>query len=276
MKEVRENIIRFVIQSNDIDISRFDPKFLDNSIRKRMSKTQCLSPLTYIKMLECDKRESIQLIDSLRISYSEFFRNSITWSVLDCLILPEIILQKQSPKKNELRIWSAACAKGQESYSIAMMLKGMKPVQDNHIKFRIFATDRDELLINESRKGIYTDRDIGNVNLKNINKWFSHKEETYSIVPELKENITFSIFDLLDENFSCPPISIFGGFDIVFCSNILFYYSTEIQEKILVKVSNSLSKGGYLVTGEAERGILIKHNFKEAFPQSAIFNISNK
>ncbi|MCX6307979.1 MAG: hypothetical protein NTY32_03790, partial [Bacteroidia bacterium] len=69
-----------------------------------------------------------------------------------------------------------------------------------------------------------------------------------------------------------PPESIFGDFDLIVCANLLFYYKPEYQNAILEKAVKALSKGGYLVTGEVERPLLIRNFFKEAYPFSAIYH----
>ena len=89
--------------------------------------------------------------------------------------------------------------------------------------------------------------------MKRAKQWFRKHYETYSVVKKLKKNIDFSVFDLFDDHLSCPPESIFGDFDIVFCANLLFYYKPEFRKIILEKTCNSLAKGGYLITGESER-----------------------
>ena len=71
-----------------------------------------------------------------------------------------------------------------------------------------------------------------------------------------KSYCSFSTHDLLDESLACPPASIYGDFDIVFCCNLLYYYRLEIQRRILDKVLRSVAPGGYLVTGEAETAIV--------------------
>jgi len=79
------------------------------------------------------------------------------------------------------------------------------------------------------------------------------------------------VFDLFDEQLLCPPGCIFGDFDLVLCSNLLFYYKDEYRKSILERIGKCMKSGGYLVTGEVERDILLCHNFREVFPQSAIF-----
>ncbi|NCB74522.1 MAG: hypothetical protein EOM51_07255 [Clostridia bacterium] len=70
--------------------------------------------------------------------------------------------------------------------------------------------------------------------------------------------ISFSTYDLLDKSTSSPQESIFGNFDLVICSNLLFYYQEKYQRFILKKLINSLDESGYLVTGEAERHSVTK------------------
>ena len=88
------------------------------------------------------------------------------------------------------------------------------------------------------------------------------------------KDIDFSVFDLFSEQLSSPPASIFGDFNLVICANLLFYYKHEFRKIILEKVGSCLAKGGYLVTGETERDILLRYNYHEIFPQSAIFSIN--
>jgi len=107
--------------------------------------------------------------------------------------------------------------------------------------------------------------------MKRVKQWFTKHADTYTIKPELKENIDFSVFDLFSEQLSAPPASIFGDFDLVVCANLLFYYKPEYQKVIVLKTGSSLANNGYLVVGETERDILQKHNYHEVFPQSAIF-----
>ena len=91
------------------------------------------------------------------------------------------------------------------------------------------------------------------------------------IKPELSRNIDFSVFDLLSGQLSSPRASIFGDFDLVLCANLLFYYKPDRQRTMLEKAGNALAHNGFLVAGDAERGILINHGYHEVYPRSAIF-----
>lgn len=271
MKAIIKRISKLLHQHKGIDILKYNESFLTKSIDRRMSENHYKSEEEYCDFLEQNKEEADSFIELLHNSYSEFFRNSLTFSVLEHIILPKLIHKKKDGKSKEIRIWSAACAQGQEVYSIAMLLEELRNGDKERVKYRLFATDKYDVQINKAQTGKYSKSDLNNVNLKRLEKWFTKQNDSYTIKSELMKNIDFSVFDLLDKNSTSPSASIFGDFDIVICANLLFYFEPKIRESMLDNVSRSISKGGYLITGEAEREILLNHNFTEVFPPSGIF-----
>ena len=260
-----------LLQNLGIDVIKFDANFLTRTLQKRMSLQNCNKIEEYTSILVEDIEEVNILKDSLHNGYSEFFRNSLTYAVLEHIILPEIIIQMKKNNRKEIRIWSSACASGQEAYSLAILMEEIKEVVGDKIKYRIFATDLDKSKIDYAVKGQYSSSVVNNISGKILEKWFLRNGDSFSVKPELKDHIDFSVFDLFSENFSCPPASIFGDFDIVLCANLLFYYKDEYRKYIIEKTSCSLSEKGYLVVGETERDILKKFGYKETIPKSAIF-----
>ncbi|MDO9255596.1 MAG: protein-glutamate O-methyltransferase CheR [Bacteroidales bacterium] len=256
---------------NSTDISSYDEQFLSKTLQKRMLEIHCANADDYLELIKQNAEEVGFFLNSLQIGYTEFFRNSLTFSVLEHIILPSLIQKKKDSKRKEIRIWSAACSGGQESYSLAMVMEELKNGDTKKFSYRIFSTDQNEALVQEARLGHYTQNALNNLSLKRINQWFTKKGDTYTVKPELKNNIDFSVFDLFSMELSCPPASIFGEFDIVVCANLLFYYKNEYRQAMLKKTGNCMAAGGYLVTGETERQILMDQNYTEAFPQSAIF-----
>jgi chemotaxis protein methyltransferase CheR len=259
-----------LLQSHGIDISYYDESFLDKCLQNRIEKNRCSSLGEFFKLLKQSNSEQQAFIETLQNSYSEFFRSPLTFAVLERIILPSFISKKLENKRKEFRIWSAACAGGEEVYSLAILLEEFKTGNDE-IKSRIFATDRNATRISEAEKGQYMVTALDKLSVSRAKKWFSKQSDVYTVKPELKANIEFSVFDLDDRKLSSPPASIFGDFDLIICANLLFYYKEEFRKIILEKFANCLADGGYLVTGEAEREILMKYNYHEVFPQSAVF-----
>lgn len=236
-----------------------------------MQDTGCELPVKYYDFLLQHEAEVDLFRNMLHISYSEFFRNSLTFSLLEHVVLPKIIFKNGSADRREIRIWSAACASGQEAYSLSMILEEMKNKELGKINYRIFATDMDEKQVEAARKGFFGRYSIDNLSYRRLNKWLTRRDSDFVINEELKANIYFSVFDLFSETAFCPPACIFGDFDLIFCSNLLYYYNEDCRRKIIEKAGNCLGQGGYLVTGETEREIVSKYNYSEIVPQSAIF-----
>ena len=269
MSEMNRNIVELFMNKHGMDISMFDESFVNKTVLQRIEFTGCLDLSDYSRFVAENEKEAALFTGLLQVSYSEFFRNPLTFSVLESIVLPEIIFRKRSNKSKEIRIWSAACAGGHEPYSLAMILENLIERNDK-MRYRIFGTDQNETQISKARLGEYNKESVGNVRQKQLEKWFVQSGNSYSIIPELKKHIKFSVFDLLSKH-SSPPESIFGDFDLILCANILFYYKPAVQKIIMDKIRDSLAEDGLLITGEAEREILKTGKFKEVFPQSAIF-----
>ena len=255
-----EEIIQSVSQKYGEDISLFDRFFVLKAIEKRVTKKDQNSYLSYLQTILDNPGEAQKFLSSLNINYSEFFRNSLTFSLLGKLILPFVLSKKEKTGDDGIRIWSASCAAGQEAFSIAMLLDELLSDKAKNLKYHIFATDKNEKLIRFAKRGSYDFEDVKKVTLNHITKYFKKENDRYVITGKLKENINFSVYNLLDEKTSCPPESIYGDFDIIFCCNILFYYNSIIQKVIIDKITECLPVGGYFVTGEAEKSIIEKIN----------------
>lgn len=269
MTDPNHQIIDYLLEYHQIDVSPFDASFLDRTILNRMLEKNCKSKDEYQSFLAESNNEKTELKNSFSVCYTEFFRNSFTFSVLERIVLPALIHKLKKNSSQEIRIWSAACASGQESYSLAMLLR--ETSNNDHYNFRIFATDQNAEQIKIAQEGVYKLSDLKLLTINRLNKWFIQQNDNYKIKDELKNCIEYSSFDLLDNKYTCPPASIFGSFDIIMCSNLLFYYSPAIRKKIILKLKKSLSPNGYLITSETEREILLQYKFKEIIPPSAIF-----
>lgn len=271
MEMQTKDFIELIEKSQGTDISVFDESYLVKSIECRRSLHENMSLKDYYSLLSTSGSEASILIDSLRIAYSEFFRNPLTFSCIEQLILPSLFAKKSKEKRKKIRIWSAACASGQESYSLAILVDEMKENLEEEIDIRIFATDINEAELAKAEQGIFSSYHLNKVTLKRLQTYFVKNDETYKIASSLKKYLDFSYFDLLSDQKTCPTPSIYGDFDIVMCCNLLFYYTPESRKRILEKIRNTLAPGGYLITGETERDILLKNNYKEVFEASAIF-----
>jgi len=250
------SILQALSRACSRDLSQFDEAFLRKSLDKRLSALSLDTAEAYLARLAEDSAEAPAFSGTLNISYSEFFRNSLNWALLEHAVLPGLVERMPSSGRAEIRIWSAACAAGQEAYSIALLIDELASSGSRPIPCRIFATDIVESELAAARRGVYGAASVQNVRVKHLDAYFTRAGDTYTVMPRLREQIDFSMYDLLDGRSTCPPASIFGDFGIIMCSNVLLYYRPDVRKSILSKVRSSLAPGGYLVTGEAERGIV--------------------
>lgn len=253
------------------ELSMYDDAFVRSSMQKRMELNGYSQPELYLKALKQDVAERALLLDSLHVSFSEFFRNPLTFAVLERVVLPELIQRARHANRPRLRIWSMACASGQEVYSLAMLLEEILELQQADVQYQLFGTDVNETEIEAARQGWFPKSALGNMTSRRLDRWFTEENEGFRIKDSLRKHLHFSVFDLNSDQLQSPSESIFGDFDLVFCANILFYYQADSQDRILKKATSVLTSGGYLVTGETERTILQRRHFKEQTAQSAIF-----
>jgi chemotaxis methyl-accepting protein methylase len=267
-----EALIQSMEQGHGLDISAYEMTFLQKTVDRMRADAGGMTVEAYCDCLAGSRTESEAFCRSLRVGYSEFFRDPLTFALLEQQVIPTLIAEKEEADGSELRVWSAGCAAGQEAWSMAILLDALCGAGEAALAYRIFATDVSEPDLNHAREGIYTAAAAGNIRLKHLQTCFSQQSDTYAIVPRLKARVDFSIYDLLDEQTVSPAESLYGDFDLILCCNLLFYYRPEIRQRILDKVCSALAPGGYFVTGETERGIVSEHQGLYAVnPPVAVF-----
>lgn len=263
-------IIQIYKKIYDLDISMYDDKFLKQVLESRLSVKEKLNPLDYLNDLSSNPIEVEILKQLLNNNHTEFFRNTLTFAHLEQWILPNLMGNKLG--NNELRIWSAGCSTGQEAYSIAILIENINSQKKEKTRYRIIATDISETALIEAKKGIYNESDILKIRVKDLKEFFLKSGDKYKINEDLKKNISFATYDLLDSLSSYPHESIFGNFDLVICCNLLFYYKKKHQDQILAKLINSMDEDGFLITGETEKQSVSNfNNLYLTVPPSPIF-----
>jgi len=255
--------------AHGLDVSLYDQDFLLRSALKRLEACGLSSLPDYAAALRENRAEADNLYNSLNISYSEFFRDPLAFSLLEQALLPGLL---RLAEDREIRVWSAGCAGGQEAYSVAMLLANLCAGRARPPKVRIFATDISGRALASAAAGVYAADALRNVRLEYLERYFRAEGDAYALSDEIKAMVHFSRHDLLDERAACPPPAIYGGFDLVLCGNLLIYYGPEARGRMLAGLRTSLEPGGWLVTGEAERELVAAFGgFSAVFTPAAIF-----
>ena len=264
-----DGFIRGLSSTQALDVSAYDRAFLYQSIARRMAAGGFATIADYADHLADHRAEAEDFHRLLRVGHSGFFRNPLTFALLEQRILPDLLKDRQRGGCDEIRIWSAGCAAGQEAWSVAILLDELTRAHDPPSSYRIFASDFSEQSLAIARAGVYSADSLGNVRLRQLGECFTRQGEFFTIAPRLRGKVDFSVYDLLDEGSSSPQASIYGDFDLILCCNLLFYYRPAIQQRILAKLCRDLVPGGFLVTGETERKIVATCGGLRSVPATA-------
>jgi chemotaxis protein methyltransferase CheR len=187
-----------------------------------------------------------QVIDAMTTNETLWFRDNHPFRILEEKLLPEFFGQKSA---RPLRIWSAACSTGQEPYSISMIINDFK--ERNRVFStgeKIVATDISPSALEQAKSGEYATLAIGRgLDPSRLKKHFSEIEGgRFKISAKISQSIEFRPLNLQDS------YALLGKFDIVFCRNVLIYFTADFKRDILTRIHGTLNPGGYLMVGASE------------------------
>lgn len=185
------------------------------------------------------------VIDAMTTNETSWFRDGQPFETLEQVVLPE--LEKQ--RGTSLRIWSSACSSGQEPYTISMILSeyARKRPGSRLATSQIIATDISASMLVQAKKAEYEEVALGR-GLSDMRRkqFFSRSQDGWKVADEVRNRVSFREQNLLQ------GFSALGKFDIIFCRNVLIYFSTERKQDILSRMALSLNRGGYLFLGASE------------------------
>lgn len=225
------------------DFSNYKRPTLLRRIERRINVHDLSDLPSYVAFLHENPNETLALLKDLLISVTNFFRDSKAFNAMEQEIIPALFAGKTSA--DEVRIWVAGCATGEEAYSIAMLcLEQLYKIPDPP-KLQIFATDIDEAAIAIAREGCYTINDAADVSAERLNRFFTPEGENYRIRKEIRELILFANHNFLKD----PP---FSRLDLITCRNVLIYLNSTAQSRVIKTFHFALKPRKYLFLGTSE------------------------
>ncbi len=194
------------------------------------------------------------VVEAMTTNESFFFRDKVPFEHFKNVILPA--LMQSRAKEKRLRIWCNACSTGQEPYSLAIILDGLREhLAGWHIE--ILATDISTDVLARAKAGLYSQFEVQRgLPIQMLVKYFAQVNEQWQILPEIRNKVAFRAFNLLNE------FSGFGTFDVVFCRNVLIYFDQETKIGVLNRLVRGVAADGYLVLGAAETVVGLTEAFK--------------
>lgn len=199
-------------------------------------------------------KEQIEILAShLTVGETYFFREQKSFEILETKILPELIRSRDTGETNgrRLRIWSAACSSGEEAYSIAVLLDKMKE-QLKDFNILILATDINRKALSRAGQGIYNEWSFRAAPGWIKDRYFSReRQDQYKIRPQIRDMVAFDYLNLVED--ACPSLlNNTNGMNIIFCRNVLMYFSRETAQKVVKNLSRCLVIGGWLIVSPTD------------------------
>ena len=231
-----------------LDFSEYKQTTILRRIKRRASLNNFTTLESYIDFLKVTPEEVETLVQSFLISVTSFFRVKGSFQFLETDVIPEMLSQLQ--ENEELKIWVAGCATGEEAYSMAILIHEQMGEKYKNTTVKIFATDVDNVALIVAGKGVYNEAIAKEVSPERLERYFTKENNLYKIKPEIRKMIIFAPHDLVKN----PP---YCNIHFISCRNLLIYMTPALQKKVYAMLLFGLKSKGYLFLGSSENPIPI-------------------
>lgn len=242
--------IHFAPQKREIVITKVD---------KLMRKYNLASYAEYYQLLTKGANGEYwsEFADEITIHQTSFFREINHFDYIRTQLRFILETNPRIMEKNEIRVWSAGCSTGEEPYTLAMVLKEWLP---SEVYIRVLATDVSGRSVATAQRGVYPTSIKKDMDPYFLLGCFIHDGEHYHVKPEIKDLVTFRLFNLME------PFPFKNTFDIIFCRNVMIYFDAQVQLELVKKFHDYLGRGGLLFIGHSESLINKQYSFKYIQP----------
>jgi len=251
------SIILSLLRSHfQIDFSQYKPETVLRRIQRRITISRGANAADYLRLLQNNQSEVDTLYRDLLIDVTRFFRDPLAFEALKPLIDKMVT---SASLDNDIRVWVAGCATGEEAYTLAILFAEALKMHDNPAQVQIFATDAHPESLAIASKGCYSSERVAGMPAELAEKYLlpvigDDDTENFVVSDTIRQMIVFAQHNLLQD----PP---FTRLSLVTCRNVLIYFKPHAQERILSQFFFGLKTGGTLFLGPSEHIGHLKDNF---------------
>jgi chemotaxis protein methyltransferase CheR len=239
---------RFLEDACGIILGENKQYLVTSRLSKLMAKHQIDNLSELVNRMRQVSQRSLkeEVVDAMTTNETLWFRDTHPFTIFKNKLLPEW----QKSRHSNVRVWSAACSSGQEPYSLSMLVEEYRAEALTGLKYPvdIVATDLSSSMLGQCKKAEYDGLSLGRgLSQDRLQRFFERADgDIWRVNPHVRKRVRFQAMNLMDS------FSILGKFDVVFCRNVLIYFSAELKVDILRRIHSSLRPGGYLVLGSSE------------------------
>ena len=237
--------IRMLIEERTgIHFDESRERFLSTRVREHMHARGYTRGSELLRAARKSNVEYESLLERLLTQETSFFRYPAVFEAFEKRVLPEIHVAKFWKNPRTIRVWSAGCSTGEEPYSIAITIADSLSFADAW-NVEILATDVGRQALKHAEAGIYGGRSVASVSTKQLATHFTGLDGKYQVKPRLRKMISFAPMNL------ASPVYV-GRMDLIFCMNVLIYFTEERRRALVQRFYDALEPGGYLFLGHSE------------------------
>jgi two-component system, chemotaxis family, CheB/CheR fusion protein len=228
---------------HNFDCRSYKPESLARRIRGRMSQLHIDGFDVYTDYLSRNADEAGILFNTILINVTGFFRDREAWNVLQRDVMP--VLVADALVSGTLRVWCAGCSTGEEVYSVAILIAEALGRRLQDVEVKLYATDIDEDALAVGRQGLYRLEQMKDLPEQYLDSYFSQEGQLYRFRRDLRRWCIFGRHNLTQD----PPLA---RIDLLVCRNVLIYFKSNMQDRLLPRFRDALREGGYLFLGKSE------------------------
>ena len=219
-------------------------RFFSTRVKEHIHAKKLDRGMGLLRAIRKSNVEYDALVERLLTQETSFFRYPGVYEAFDKRVLPELHVKKFWKNPRTLRIWSAGCSTGEEPYSIAITISDSLTFADSW-NVEILATDIGRSALKQAENGIYSGRSIASVNEKQLATHFSPAGEGQQVRSRLRKMVSFAPVNLASAVYV-------GRMDVIFCMNVMIYFTEERRRALVQRFYETLEPGGYLFLGHSE------------------------
>jgi two-component system, chemotaxis family, CheB/CheR fusion protein len=236
-------VLRLLRDNFGIDFSLYKMTTVGRRIQRRVELLRMSGLPEYVEQLLMDPEELNRLYQDLLIGVTQFFRDPLAFEALEREVIPKV-LDLVKPEE-ELRVWIAGCATGEEAYSLTMLFWEAFKLRERPMRLKILATDVHQRSLDYASAGIYGEEQLAHVNGQRLERFFTKRTSGYQISQELRQLIVFARHNVTKD----PP---FTKMHFISCRNMLIYLQPQAQRTVLSLFHFGLAPSGTLFLGASE------------------------
>lgn len=234
-------LLKKIYGERGFDFREYKEGTLTRRLGRRLRAQGVETYADYARVLDHDPAEYDKLFNDLTINVTGFFRDNVAFRALEEVVLPALTSRGVKP----LRIWSAGCATGEEPYSIAMLMLERLDGDIHRWNVTILATDIDTKALDRAREGAFAPKAVEGIRPAWRDRYFFPENHGFRVQPALRQLVTFETHNLVGD----PP---YHDLDLVVCRNVLIYFTSVLQRRVLKGFTRGLKADGFLLLGKPE------------------------